>query len=76
MAAPHVAGLVALMAQKNPSLAASAAEAALTSNAVKLDPGCRNIVDPNVGATSVCWSADAAGSGLVDASLLGLDPLP
>lgn len=65
MASPHVAGIVALMAQKNPSLTPAQAEAILTGAAVALPAGCRNIVDPNVGPTSVCWGADATGSGLI-----------
>lgn len=52
MASPHVAGVVALMAQKDPNLTASEAETALESSAIHL-PG---------------WSASETGAGLVDAA--------
>ncbi len=66
MASPHVAGIVALMAQKNPALTAAQAEAALEGSAIALEPGCRNILSP-AGPDEVCWGADATGAGLVDA---------
>ena len=46
MASPHVAGIVALMAQKNPSLTASEAEAILTSTALPIGAGCRDVPQP------------------------------
>lgn len=52
MASPHVAGIVALMAQKKNDLTASEAEAILESTATPL-PG---------------WGPEATGSGLVDAA--------
>jgi subtilisin family serine protease len=75
MAAPHVAGIVALMAQKNPALGSGqdpapgegTAEQILQDAAIQLPAGCRAIVDPNVGPTTICWGADATGSGLVTA---------
>jgi subtilisin family serine protease len=74
MASPHVAGIAALMKQKNPSLNQPQVESILESTAVPLPPGCRNVVDPNVGPTSFCWSIDAAGAGLAtaDAALAGV----
>lgn len=68
MASPHVAGIVALMAQKNPALTAAQAEAILESSAIALPAGCRNVVDPDVGLTQVCWGADATGAGLATAN--------
>jgi subtilisin family serine protease len=68
MASPHVAGIVALMAQKNHGLTALQAENILQSSAKALPAGCRNIVDPNVGPTRVCWGADATGAGLATAN--------
>jgi hypothetical protein len=62
-----VAGIVALMAQKNPALTAAQAEAILESSAVPLPPDCRNILDPDIGPTQVCWGADATGAGLATA---------
>jgi subtilisin family serine protease len=67
MASPHVAGIVALMAQKNPALTAAQAENILTSTAIPLAAGCRNVTGSNGVASSVCWGADATGSGLATA---------
>lgn len=67
MASPHVAGIAALMAQKNNSLTAAQVEATLKASALEIAPGCQDIFDPNVGATEVCWGADATGSGLATA---------
>ncbi len=68
MAAPHVAGIVALMAQKNPGLTPSQAEGILETSAIPLGAGCRTILDPAASAAEVCWGADATGAGLVDAA--------
>jgi len=72
MASPHVAGIVALMAQKNSALTASQAEVILETTAFPLAPGCRTILSP-WGWEPVCWGADATGAGLVtaDAALAG-----
>jgi len=67
MASPHVAGIVALMVQKKPTLTASEAESILEGSAFPLAPGCRNVIDPNIGPTQFCWGADATGAGLADA---------
>jgi subtilisin family serine protease len=67
MATPHVAGIVALMAQKNPALNATEAETALEQSTIPLPPGCRNVNDGSGRIVNVCWGADAAGSGLVNA---------
>ena len=64
MASPHVAGTVALMAQKYPDLTASQAELILESNAIYLPPGTLTL--PATGETFT-WGADATGSGLLDA---------
>lgn len=69
MASPHVAGTVALMAQKNPGLTAADAEAILEGTAITLDPGCRTVFDViSFGFTEFCWGADATGSGLMDSA--------
>lgn len=65
-ATPHVAGIVALMAQKDPGLDAANAESILESSAIELPPGSRNIMTP-AGPTTVTWEADATGSGLTTA---------
>lgn len=78
MASPHVAGLVALMAEKNPALTASAAESALESSAVALPAGCRHVLDGfSPTPAEVCWGGDAAGAGLVTAkAALAAMPTP
>jgi subtilisin family serine protease len=69
MASPHVAGIVALMAQKNPKLTAGGAEYILENSAISLSPGSRQIFDPSLaGWVQVEWGADATGAGLVDAA--------
>jgi len=68
MSSPHVAGIVALMAQKYPALTAPQAEGILESSAIYLAPGCRNVYTPYGYATQFCWGADATGAGLADAA--------
>jgi serine protease len=58
MAAPHVTGLVALMAQRQPSLTAAQAEAVLTGTAIPI---------PGVPA-----SDQGSGLATADAALAGL----
>ncbi len=65
MASPHVAGIVALMAEKYPALTAGMAEGILESTAIYLAPGCMN--DPYTGEPN-CWGADATGAGLATAN--------
>jgi subtilisin family serine protease len=65
MASPHVAGIVALMAQKNTGLKASEAESTLEGTALKMAAG--TCVDPYDGITKISWGDDAVGSGLVQA---------
>jgi subtilisin family serine protease len=62
MASPHVAGIVALMLQKNSGLVAGDAEAILEGSAIYLAPGCR-VVD----GEEFCWDDDATGAGLATA---------
>jgi len=72
MASPHVAGIVALMAEKDAALTAADAESILENTAVALPAGCRNVIDPNTGtASEICWGSDATGAGLAiaDAAL-------
>ncbi|HEU4513135.1 MAG TPA: S8 family serine peptidase [Nocardioidaceae bacterium] len=67
MASPHVAGAVALMAERNPGLEQADAEAILESTAIPLPGGSRQVLDPNVGSmATVTWGDDASGSGLMD----------
>jgi subtilisin family serine protease len=67
MASPHVAGIAALMAQKNPSLNAAQAEATLTGTAIPMGAGSAKIFDPNDGPITETWGTDATGSGLATA---------
>lgn len=67
MASPHVAGIVALMAQKDPSLTASDAETFLEGSAFPLAPGCRTVANPSGTTDEFCWEADATGAGLATA---------
>ncbi|MEY2507107.1 MAG: hypothetical protein QOH01_1436 [Verrucomicrobiota bacterium] len=67
MATPHVAGIVALMCQKKPSLTASAAESILKSSAIKLPPGSRTVALPGGGTEVQSWGSDATGAGMVTA---------
>jgi subtilisin family serine protease len=67
MASPHVAGIVALMCQKKPSLNAATAESILKATAIPLPAGSRTVALPG-GATQVqSWGSDATGAGIVTA---------
>jgi subtilisin family serine protease len=67
MASPHVAGIVALMVQKNPTLTAADVESILTGAAISLAPGCRTVYNPDGTNGNICWGANATGSGLITA---------
>jgi len=76
MASPHVAGVAALMLQKNPSLTAGQVETILESSATPIPAGSRQVWDPfHVDAdgnadpafVTMSWGADATGSGLLQA---------
>lgn len=68
MASPHVAGIAALMLQKNPSLVQADVEDILESSAIALPPGCRMVLTPfGPDPEEFCWEADATGHGLATA---------
>ncbi|MEJ2614895.1 MAG: S8 family serine peptidase, partial [Ignavibacteriaceae bacterium] len=67
MASPHVAGVVALMAQKDPDLTASQAERKLERTALSIDAGTRTIHNPDGSTSVVSWGTDATGAGIVNA---------
>ena len=67
MSSPHVAGIVALMAQKRPALTATAAEGILEGSATPLPAGSRTIHNPDGSTTVVTWGSNATGAGLVTA---------
>jgi subtilisin family serine protease len=68
MASPHVAGIVALMAQKKSTLTAGDAETILQRSAIALPAGCRTVNQPDGSTQQFCWGADATGSGLTTAN--------
>jgi subtilisin family serine protease len=71
MASPHVAGVAALMAQKNAGLTQAQVQLILKSTAIALPPPAepRNVWDPFLGEyVEVSWGTDATGSGLVTAN--------
>lgn len=67
MASPHVAGIVALMAQKYPALTAAEAEVILESSALYMAPGSLTVYNPDGSLATYTWGADATGSGLTTA---------
>ena len=67
MASPHVAGAVALIAERNSALTQVDAEHILEGTALGLPAGSAEVVDPSTGRpTTVTWDAKAAGAGLLD----------
>jgi subtilisin family serine protease len=71
MASPHVAGIVALLAQQNKSLTAAQAETILQNSATPLANGCATVVNE---PEQQCWGSDATGSGFITATAaLGLN---
>jgi subtilisin family serine protease len=68
MASPHVAGTVALMAEKYQDLTAGVAEEILEGSALYLATGCLDVYTPYGYTEEICWGADATGAGLVDAT--------
>ncbi len=68
MASPHVAGIAALMAQKNPNLTAAEAETYLTESAIPMPAGSRTVLLPGGATTTYEWDDDATGSGLATAT--------
>ena len=75
MSSPHVAGIVALMLQKNPGLDQATVEGLLTGAAMPMAAGCAIVNDPNAGPENVCWGNDATGAGFISAdAALGVTP--
>lgn len=67
MAAPHVAGLAALMLQKNPTLTQKEIERILKETALYIAPNSGVFVPEPGGGEVYSWGADAIGSGFVQA---------
>jgi subtilisin family serine protease len=76
MASPHVAGIAALMLQKDSSLMQADVEEILETSAIPLPAGCRMVYTPYGYAEEICWGADATGHGLAtaDAALAATIP--
>ncbi len=74
MASPHVAGIAALLLQKNNVLSQAEVESILKVSTIPLPPGCRD-VPTQTGVSEFCWEADATGTGLVLADM-ALDQTP
>jgi subtilisin family serine protease len=69
MATPHVAGIAALMLQKNSGLSQANVESILEGSAIALPAGCRSVrPGPGAAVQSICWGADATGAGLATAN--------
>jgi len=73
MATPHVAGIVALMTQKNGSLTAPQVEGILEAAAIPMPPGSKAIHNPDGSTSTISWGADATGAGFItaDAAIAG-----
>jgi subtilisin family serine protease len=67
MASPHVAGIVALMAEKNSGLTAAQAEFILENTALTLPEGSLDVYNPDGSIATYIWDTDATGAGLVTA---------
>ena len=68
MASPHVAGIAALMLQKNSTLQQADVEDILETAALPMGAGCAMLSQPSGPAEQTCWGADATGSGIVTAA--------
>lgn len=65
MASPHVAGLVALMLDKDPTLAATEVEGILEGAAIELPAGARTVDDGTGVLVEYSWGDDATGAGIL-----------
>lgn len=75
MASPHVAGIAALMMQKDSTLSQFEVEGILETTAIPLPADCRDVLGPSGATEQFCWGADATGSGLATAdAALGVIP--
>ena len=68
MAAPHVAGIAALMLQKNGSLRQAEVESILEAAAIPMPPGSVETLDPAGRTLRFSWDADATGHGFITAN--------
>ena len=68
MASPHVAGIAALMLQKNSTLQQADVEDILETAALPMGAGCAMLSQPSGPAQETCWGTDATGSGIITAA--------
>ncbi|HZX76935.1 S8 family peptidase [Lysobacter sp.] len=68
MASPHVAGIAALMLQKNAGLQQADVEDILETAALPMPAGCALLSQPSGPAEQTCWGADATGEGIITAA--------
>jgi subtilisin family serine protease len=74
-AAPHVAGIVAQMLDKNPNLTQGQAEAILRANALPIPPSPGGVCTP--AGCVFPWGTNATGSGLaLGAASVAATPAP
>ncbi|HBP38287.1 MAG TPA: Subtilisin DY [Clostridiales bacterium] len=76
MASPHVAGIAALMAQKNPDLTAADVESILESTALPFSHDSASVLNSSGQTEVYTWGSDATGAGLAraDAALAATAP--
>jgi hypothetical protein len=75
MSSPHVAGIVALMMQKNGSMTQGMVETLLEGAAKPMGAGCAAVLVPGGATQNTCWGADATGAGFITAdSALAVTP--
>jgi subtilisin family serine protease len=67
MASPHVAGLVALLLEKDPTLSAAEVEAILESTALPIPAGSALVNNGGGQMVTLSWGSNATGSGLARA---------
>ncbi len=68
MATPHVAGVVALMLEKKPTLRQAEVEDVLKRTAIRFPAGSRSVFDPATNRyTTQSWRAADTGAGALDA---------
>jgi hypothetical protein len=68
MATPHVAGIVALMAERNPGLTPAEAETSLEAAAIPMAPDTHHPLGPGPACCfELTWGEDATGHGFITA---------
>jgi subtilisin family serine protease len=67
MSSPHVAGIAALMMQKNPAMTQGMVETLMTGAAKPMGADCATVGLPGGASETTCWGADATGSGFITA---------